>query len=127
MCSRLLATVLLTTSQINMQELLHIARTSWTCARISFNFLRKTYAFCMEGLYIFHGTAARILWKNYTFSLATLPILYRTVIHFVRRGWIFSTENPVHIRFLWKRYASYGIAIHFLRKCFTFSMELVCP
>ena len=101
-----------------MQGILHIVHTLWTCARISFNFLRKTYTFCMEGLYIFHGTAAHILWKNYTFSTETLPIFYRTVIHFVRKSCIFSTENPVHIRF-------YGSVMHLLRNSYTFSKEVL--
>ena len=70
----------------------------------------------MEGLYIFHGTAAHILWRNYTFSTETLPIFYRTVIHFVRKSCIFSTENPVHIRF-------YGSVMHLLRNSYTFSKE----
>ena len=107
-----------TTRLINMQRILHIVHTSWTCARISFNFLRKTYTFCMEGLYIFHGTAAHILWKNYTFSTETLLIFYRTVIHFVRKGCIFSTENPVHICF-------YGSVMHLLRNSYTFSKEVL--
>ena len=106
------------TRLINMQGILHIVHTLWTCARISFNFLRKTYTFCMEGLYIFHGTAAHILWKNYTFSTETLPIFYRTVIHFVRKSCIFSTENPVHIRF-------YGSVMHLLRNSYTFSKEVL--
>ena len=101
-----------------MQGILHIVHTLWTCARISFNFLRKTYTFCMEGLYIFHGTAAHILWKNYTFSTETLPIFYRTVIHFVRKSCIFSTENPVHIRF-------YRSVMHLLRNSYTFSKEVL--
>ena len=101
-----------------MQGILHIVHTLWTCARISFNFLGKTYTFCMEGLYIFHGTAAHILWKNYTFSTETLPIFYRTVIHFVRKSCIFSTENPVHIRF-------YGSVMHLLRNSYTFSKEVL--
>ena len=101
-----------------MQGILHIVHTLWTCARISFNFLRKTYIFCMEGLYIFHGTAAHILWKNYTFSTETLPIFYRTVIHFVRKSCIFSTENPVHIRF-------YRSVMHLLRNSYTFSKEVL--
>ena len=101
-----------------MQGILHIVHTLWTCARISFNFLRKTYTFCMEGLYILHGTAAHILWKNYTFSAETLPIFYRTVIHFVRKSCIFSTENPVHIRF-------YGSVMHLLRNSYTFSKEVL--
>ena len=70
----------------------------------------------MEGLYIFHGTAAHILGQNYTFSTETLPNFYRTVIHFVRKGCIFSTENPVHIRF-------YGSIMHLLRNSYTFSKE----
>ena len=70
----------------------------------------------MEGLYIFHGTAAHILGRNYTFSTETLPNFYRTVIHFVRKGCIFSTENPVHIRF-------YGSVMHLLRNSYTFSKE----
>ena len=101
-----------------MQGILHIVHTLWTCARISFNFLRKTYTFCMEGLCIFHGTAAHILWKNYTFCTETLPIFYRTVIHFVRKGCIFSTENPVHIIF-------YGSVMHLLRNSYTFSKEVL--
>ena len=70
----------------------------------------------MEGLYIFHGTAAHILGRNYTFSTETLPNFYRTVIHFVRKDCIFSTENPVHIRF-------YGSVMHLLRNSYTFSKE----
>ena len=70
----------------------------------------------MEELYIFHGTAAHILGRNYTFSTETLPNFYRTVIHFVRKGCIFSTENPVHIRF-------YGSVMYLLRNSYTFSKE----
>ena len=99
-----------------VQSILHIVHTRWTCTCISFNFLRKTYTFCMEGLYIFHGTAAHILWRNYTFSVEMLPIFYRIVIHFVRKGCIFSTENLVHIRF-------YGSVMHLLWHSYKFSKE----
>ena len=106
---------------------LHVIRICLTCARTSFNFLRKSYKLSTEELYTFYGRPIHFLRKSYKLSTEELYTFYGRAIHFVRNSCIFSTEQQYIYISTEALYIFYGTAIHFLRKCCMFSTEQACP
>ena len=72
----------------------------------------------MEGLCIFHGTAAHILWKNYTFSTETLPFSIEQLFILYGKAAYFLRKIPCTSIF-------YGSVMHLLRNSYTFSKEVL--
>ena len=94
---------------------LHVIRICLTCARTSFNFLRKSYTLSTEDLYTFYGRAINFLRKSYTLSTEELYTLYGTAVYFLRNSSTYTFLRKRSTFSTERLYIFYGSAVCFLR------------